>query len=113
MIDAPPWAQGVPLITAGQAERITDQQREIFTSYAKDLMMPPPQAFDQLQAHCKGMTPEQVKTFKEVLGGWHVWTPEELDGMTNGAGQIASVQALMSWCDQDDLCGQFRNMCPD
>jgi len=113
VIDPPPWAQGAPLMSAEQAERITLQQREIFTAYAKDLMLPAAQAFDQLQAHCKGMSPEQVKTFKLVLGGWHVWTPAELSEMTNGAEQIAPVQALFSWCDKDDLCRQFRNMCPD
>jgi hypothetical protein len=112
VIEPPPWAQGPPLMSADQAERLTLQQREIFTAYAKDLMLPAAQAFDQLQAHCTGMSPEQVKTFKLVLGGWHVWTPDELNEMTDGAGQVAPVQALFSWCDQDDLCRKFRNMCP-
>jgi hypothetical protein len=113
VIDPPPWAEGMPLMSPQEAERITEQQREIFTAYAKSLMLPPAQAFDQLQAHCKGMSPEQVQRFKEVLGGWHVWTPEELDEMTNGAGQVAPAQALFNWCDEDDLCRQFRSMCPD
>jgi hypothetical protein len=112
-IEAPLWAQGPQLLTAKQAEHLGQQQQEMFTKYAKDLMLPPAQAFDQLQAHCKGMSPEQVRTFKEVLGGWHVWTPEELSELTDAAGQNAAVQALLTWCDEDDLCRKFRNMCPD
>ena len=112
-IEAPPWAQQRQLMTAKQAEDVSIQQRQIFIKYAKDLMLPPPQAFDQLQEHCKGMSPEQVKTFKEVLGGWHTWTPEELDELTDAAGQNAAVQALLMWCDEDDLCSKFREMCPE
>ena len=112
-IAAPPWADVPELMSPAEAERISLQQREMFTKYAQDLMLPPPQAFDQLESHCKGMSPEQVATFKQVLGGWHIWTPEEMGELTDGAGKNAAVQALLSWCDQDDLCRQFRNMCPD
>lgn len=113
VVDPPEWAQGPQPMTPKQAEELSLQQREMFTQYAKDLMLPPAQAFDQLQAHCKGMSPEQVKTFKEVLGGWHIWTPGELHELTDAAGQNAAVQALLTWCDEDDLCRKFRNMCPD
>jgi hypothetical protein len=112
-IPAPAWADLPELMSPAEAERISLQQREIFDEYAQGLMLPPPVAFGQLESHCKGMSPEQVKTFRRVLGGWHIWTPEEMGELTDGAGKNAAVQAMLAWCDQDDLCRKFRNMCPD
>jgi len=109
----PDWADVPELISVEEARQLSVQQQEMFAHYAKDLMLPPAQAFEQLQKHCKGMSPEQVKTFREVLGGWHTWTPEEVSELTDALGQNAAVQAMLAWCDQDDLCRQFRNMRPD
>jgi len=112
-IAAPSWANPPQLMTPQQAEELSLQQREMFTKYAKDMMLPPAQAFDQLQPHCKGMSPEQVRTFKEVLGGWHIWTPQELEDLTDAARTNTASQALLMWCDADDLCGKLREMYPD
>lgn len=113
LIPPPPWALVQLQMSPADAEKLSLQQRDIFTQFAQESMLPPATAFDQLQTHCKGMSPEQIGVFRQVLAGWHTWTPEEISELTDGAGQNAAVQALLSWCDQDHLLAKFRDMRPD
>lgn len=113
VIPPPPWAEAGALVSPEQAQKLSQQQQEIFSQYAQEMMLPPAQAFDQLATHCKGMNAEQIQTFRKVLGGWYVWTPEEIQALTDALGHNAAVQALLSWCDQEGLLEKFRNMRPD
>lgn len=113
--EPPSWAKKLDAlaITAEEAEKLSWQQREMFLKYAQDCLLDRMEAWNQLQQHCKGMSREQVEAFKLVLGGHKSWTPQELADMTDERGQNLSINALQSWCDQESLCEEFRNMCPD
>jgi len=113
--EPPSWARQSSMlaITAEEAEKLSWQQRDMFLKYAQDCLLDRIEAWRELQQHCTGMSREQVEAFKLVLGGHKSWTPEELAEMTDESGMNLSIQALQNWCDQESLCQEFRNMCPD
>jgi hypothetical protein len=112
--DAPEWARKERewAISEEAAERLSNQQREMFLRHAQDCLMDRQEAWRDLQQHCTGMTREQVAAFKLVLGGHKVWKPAELAEMTDSNGRNPAIEAMQEWCDSDELCAEFRELCP-
>lgn len=115
LLDPPEWARAGRewALSPEAAEKLSWQQREMFIKYAQDCLLDRMEAWRQLQQHCTGMTREQVEAFKLVLGGHKSWTPSELAEMTDEAGRNLAIDALQTWCDSEELCAEFRSMCPD
>lgn len=115
LVDPPEWAANTKgyLLNDEEAQKLSTHQREMFVRYAQDRLMDRLEAWQELQNHCNGMSREQVEAFKLVLGGHRSWSAAELSEMTDQAGKNLTIAALQSWCDEDSLCKEFRNMCPD
>lgn len=111
---APPWADAdrAWAISPEAAEKLGHQQREIFIEFAEANFLDRHEAWSQVLQHCNGMSQEQVDQFRKVLAGHHTWKPEELAAMTDGCGRNKTIEALQTWCDSDQLCKEFRDMCP-
>jgi hypothetical protein len=84
-------------ITDGEAKDRSDRQREIFQGHAKDLMLSPKEAWDQVRSCAQGMSAAQLERFKEVLSGWGDWTGQELMAMDGGGDRSEADHALVRW----------------
>lgn len=114
LLEPPEWARRDRewAISPEAAERLSTQQREMFLRHAKDRLLDRQEAWRDLRQHCTGMTQEQVEAFKEVLGGHRIWAPSDLAEMSGPDGANLAIEAMQTWCDSDELCAEFRELCP-
>lgn len=95
-LDAPDWALAPQLLSAEEAASLSAEQQSTFVAIAKDKGLTPALAWKELERHCAGMTPSQRDVLRNVLSGWHEWTPQEWETLAaNGSDPVAD--ALAAW----------------
>lgn len=97
IVDPPDWVHSVSVVTEEDAKRITGEMIQQFQQVAQKRLLNPVDAWQQLLIHCTHLTKAQQDTFRSVLSGWHVWTPDELMEMGNGEPGSKLLRALNSW----------------
>ena len=82
------YSQPVAL-TDADAAKLTEQYQTRFRKLAVDLMIPPKEAWERVEPHCKklGMSAKQIQLMREVLIGIAEYTAADLNDLTCGAGQ--------------------------
>ena len=69
-------------LSAEDADRLNQQYRDRFRKLSIDLMMPPKEAWAEVEPHCRklGMTGKQIDLMRQVLIGLADYTPDDLMG---------------------------------
>jgi len=80
-LDAPEWLQQLDPLTATEAQALTLDHRKSFAAVAEAKGLSPAVAWKQLEQHCDAFSAAQRDLLRNVLSGWHEWTPEEWETM--------------------------------
>lgn len=100
-LEAPEWALPPKLLTAEEAAALSRDQQARFEEVAKRKQLSPALAWRQLEQHCTGLNSAQRDLLRNVLSGWHQWTPEEWEAITmNDADPVDD--ALATWALEVD-----------
>jgi hypothetical protein len=84
-------------ISDEEAKAHSEEQRKIFQRIAKDELLSPRAAWEQVKDHAQNMKPEQLSRFKEVLSDWGDWSGEELMAMATMESYSEPGLALQRW----------------
>lgn len=94
-IEAPSWANHTP-ISDEAAAALSQQQAERFAAIAEAKGISPGVAWRELAKHCGNLSTVQRELLRDVLSGWHAWTPEQWEPLAaNGSDPVAD--ALAAW----------------
>ena len=100
-LEAPDWAELPQPLTTEEATTLSREHQATFETIAKTKFLSPPAAWKQLEKHCQGMTPSQRDMLRNVLSGWHTWTPADWLALSvDGSDPVAD--ALARWDQQVD-----------
>lgn len=95
-LEAPDWADLPKPLTTEEAATLSREHQQRFEAIAKVKFLAPAAAWKQLEKHCQGLSPSQRDTLRNVLSGWHTWTPSEWSSLSmNGSDPV--VDALGKW----------------
>ena len=95
-LEAPDWLQLPEPLSAEEAQRLGQQQQAKFEEIAKTKGLTPAVAWKQLEQQCQSMSNAQRDLLRNVLSGWHEWTPSEWEAIcVNGSDPVAD--ALAAW----------------
>lgn len=100
---APPeWALLPELPTLETAVAASVKAQERFAALAQGHGLSLPEAWQSLAAWVGKGSPavlnrEELGTLRDVLSGWHSWTPEELQSLLTAEGENRAEQALDAW----------------
>ena len=95
-LDGPDWALPPKLLTVEEAAALSRDQQARFEAVAKAKGLSPAVAWRELESHCAGLSSAQKDLLRNVLSGWHQWSPEEWEGL-QGAGSNPVEEALAAW----------------
>lgn len=95
-LDAPDWLQQPEPLSAEQAKTLSLQHQEKFAALALAKGLTPAVAWKQLEEHCQGLSASQRDLLRNVLSGWHEWTPSEWEAIcANGSDPVGDALAAM------------------
>ena len=95
-LEGPDWSIPPQLLTAAEAEALSRQHQKRFVAIAQERMVAPPVAWKELEHHCAGMSGAERDRRRNVLSGWHQWTPEEWQELA-GDKEDPVLAALSKW----------------
>jgi hypothetical protein len=83
-------------LTEEAAKALSAEHQGRFEAIAKEKQLSPAVAWKELEQHCQGLTNAQRDLLRNVLSGWHQWTPSEWEAITiNGSDPVADALAAM------------------
>ena len=95
-LEAPEWLQQPEPLSEEEAKALSREHQAQFEAIAKEKMLSPAVAWKQLEQHCQSLSNSQRDLLRNVLSGWHEWTPSEWESIClNGSDPIA--EALAAW----------------
>ena len=95
-LDAPDWLQQPEPLSAEEAKALSLQHQEKFAALALAKGLTPAVAWKQLEEHCQGLSASQRDLLRNVLSGWHEWTPSEWEAIcANGSDPVGDALAAM------------------
>ena len=95
-LEAPEWLQQPEPLSEEEAKELSAKHQQAFEELAKANMLSPAVAWKQLEQHCSSLTNAQRDLLRNVLSGWHQWTPSEWEAITaNGSDPVGD--ALAEW----------------
>lgn len=80
-LEAPDWLQQPEPLSEADAQALTQQHRQRFEAITQAHQLTPPAAWKQLEQHCQSLNAAQRDLLRNVLSGWHEWTPSEWEAM--------------------------------
>jgi hypothetical protein len=95
-LEGPDWSIPPQLLTVAEAEALSRQHQERFVAIAQERMVAPPVAWKELEHHCAGMSGAERDRLRNVLSGWHQWTPEEWQELASDK-EDPVLAALSKW----------------
>jgi hypothetical protein len=94
--EAPEWLQLPKPLSAEDAKSLSQEHQQRFEAIAKAQMLSPAVAWKQLEQHCQSLSNSQRDLLRNVLSGWHAWTPSEWESIC-GNGTDPVGEALARW----------------
>lgn len=95
-LDAPDWLQQPEPLSQQEAKALSQQHRERFAAITAARQLSPAVAWKDLEQHCQGLSTAQRDLLRNVLSGWHEWTPSEWEAIcANGSDPVADALAAM------------------
>ena len=98
---APEWAELPKPLTAEEATTLSREHQATFEAIAKAKFLTPPAAWKALEKHCQDMAPSQRDMLRNVLSGWHTWTPGDWQALSADGSDPVSA-SLARWEAQID-----------
>jgi hypothetical protein len=95
-LDGPEWANSPKPLSAEDAATLSAEHQATFEAIAKAKSLSPAVAWRELEKHCKELSPSQRDLLRNVLSGWHEWTPQEWSGLAADGGDPVA-DALAAW----------------
>lgn len=93
-LEAPDWLQQPEPLSEAEAKALSEQHRERFAAITAAHKLTPATAWKQLEQHCQALSAAQRDILRNVLSGWHEWTPSEWEAITaNGSDPVADALA--------------------
>ena len=101
-LEAPGWAQERPLPSLAEVVELSAEVAERFKVIAKERQVDLPQAWTDLAAVVIDsrqplLSRAELEVLRNVLSGWHVWTPEQLHALYDTDGELRPLLALQQW----------------
>lgn len=95
-LEPPEWLQQPEPLSEEAAKALSAEHQGRFEAIAKEKQLSPAVAWKELEQHCQGLTNAQRDLLRNVLSGWHQWTPSEWEAITiNGSDPVADALAAM------------------
>lgn len=95
-LEAPEWLQQPEPLTEAELQQLSTQQRQRFEAITAAKAISPAAAWKELEQHCEGLNAGQRDVLRNVLSGWHEWTPSEWEAINaNGNDQVDKALAAM------------------
>ena len=95
-LDAPEWLQRPEPLSSKEAAELSKKHREQFQRITLAQELTPVAAWKQLEEHCQGLSASQRDLLRNVLSGWHEWTPKEWESIcANGNDPVGDALAAM------------------
>jgi hypothetical protein len=95
-LEPPEWLQQPEPLSEEAAKQLSAEHQGRFEAIAKEKQLSPAVAWKELEQHCQGLTNAQRDLLRNVLSGWHQWTPSEWEAITiNGSDPVAEALAAM------------------
>jgi hypothetical protein len=95
-LDAPDWATGPKPLTAEEAVSLSRAHQARFEAIAQAKAVTPAAGWRELEAHCQGLNATQRDLLRNVLSGWHSWTPQEWEAFCGMSADPVN-DALAAW----------------
>ncbi len=95
-LEGPEWSAPPQLLSTAEVEALSLEHQERFAATAKERMVAPAVAWKELEHHCAGLSGPDRDRLRDVLSGWHQWTPEEWQGLA-GDQTDPVAEALNRW----------------
>lgn len=95
-LDAPEWAQAPKPLSAEEATALSRTHQSRFEAIAQAKGLTPAAGWRELEGCCTALTPAQRDLLRNVLSGWHSWTPQEWEAIC-GIGPNPIDDALTAW----------------
>jgi hypothetical protein len=95
-LEGPEWSLPPELLSTAEVEALSLQHQERFALIAKDRMVAPAVAWKELEHYCTSLSGPDRDRLRNVLSGWHQWTPEEWQELAGGQADPVA-EALNKW----------------
>ncbi|MCP9819832.1 hypothetical protein KBZ18_10040 [Synechococcus sp. Cruz-9H2] len=97
-LDPPSWARARPQPTVQDAVAASQEAQRSFSAHTEALGLTPMEAWELLSASADGrLDTRELDLFRNVLSGWHTFTPSELQGFIDLHGHNRALDALAAW----------------
>lgn len=101
-LEPPEWAMAPPMPTKRDAVKVSEEVRLLFARLAQEQGMTLLEAWRSFEeARPKWRPPllsrAELEVVRNVLAGWHTWTPEELQDLQTLEGGVRPLLALERW----------------
>ena len=101
-LEPPEWAMTPPMPTKRDAVKVSEEVRLLFARLAQEQGMTLLEAWRSFEeARPKWRPPllsrAELEVVRNVLAGWHTWTPEELQDLQTLEGGVRPLLALERW----------------
>ena len=95
-LDGPDWANQPKPLSIEEAQTLSRDHQERFEAIAKAKKLSPAVAWKQLEKQCQALSNTQRDLLRNVLSGWHEWSPSEWEMIcANATDPVAD--ALAAW----------------
>lgn len=95
-LDAPDWATAPRPLTPEEAIALSREHQARFEAIAQAKGITPAAGWRQLEGSFSSLSAPQRDTLRNVLSGWHSWTPEEWQAFCGMASDPVN-EALAEW----------------
>lgn len=96
-LEPPEWAKPGKEWTAEALAQLSRDHQGRFEQIAKTKLLPPAQAWKELEKHCDALTPKQRDQLRNVLSGWEQWTAEAWEAVASDDDADPVATALAAW----------------
>lgn len=101
-VEAPDWARTRALPSLEEAVEASDQAKRRFQDLAAQHGLALPEAWESFAELVSAqrppsLSPAELNVLRNVLAGWHVWTPQQLHELTDLDGVMRAGTAVEQW----------------
>jgi len=100
-LEAPEWATAPQPLSPQEAQALSQHHQQQFEATALRKGLSPAVAWRQLEQFSQGLSGSQRDLLRNVLSGWHSWTPSEWESICSSGGDPVAL-ALGAWDESVD-----------
>lgn len=96
-LEAPEWAQQGKEWTAEALAQLSRDHQGRFEQIAKSKLLPPAQAWRELEGHCQALSAKHRDQLRNVLSGWEQWSADDWEAISGQEDADPVASALAAW----------------